>query len=56
MWNPRRATRCRAFAVKINRENASQFGLNASTIGALVRGELTGSTATTLRMMARNTM
>lgn len=37
-------------AVKINRENAAQFGLNASTIGALVRGELTGSTATTLRM------
>ena len=37
-------------AVKINRENASRFGLNAATIGALVRGELTGSTATTLRM------
>ena len=37
-------------AVKINRENASRFGLTASTIGALVRGELTGSTATTLRM------
>ena len=37
-------------AVKINRENASRFGLNAATIGGLVRGELTGSTATTLRM------
>lgn len=37
-------------AVKVNRENASRFGLTASTIGALVRGELTGSTATTLRM------
>lgn len=37
-------------AVKINRENASRFSLNAATIGGLVRGELTGSTATTLRM------
>lgn len=37
-------------AVKINRENASRFGLNAATIGGLVRGELIGSTATTLRM------
>ena len=37
-------------AVKINRENASRFGLNAASIGGLVRGELTGSTATTLRM------
>lgn len=37
-------------AVKINRENASRFGLNAATIGGLVRGELTGSTVTTLRM------
>ena len=37
-------------AVKIDRENASRFGLNAATIGGLVRGELTGSTATTLRM------
>lgn len=37
-------------AVKVNRENASRFGLTAATIGALVRGELTGSTATTLRM------
>ena len=37
-------------AIKINRENASRFGLTAATIGALVRGELTGSVATTLRM------
>lgn len=37
-------------AVKVNRENASRFGLTAATIGTLVRGELTGSTATTLRM------
>ena len=36
--------------VKINRENASRFGLSATAIGGLVRGELTGSTATTLRM------
>ncbi|MGI6180591.1 MAG: efflux RND transporter permease subunit [Agathobaculum sp.] len=37
-------------AVKINRENASRFGLSAAAIGGLVRAELTGSTATTLRM------
>ena len=37
-------------AVKVRRENASRFGLTPATIGALVRGELTGSTATTLRM------
>ena len=37
-------------AVKINRENASRFGLSATAIGGLVRGELTGSTATTLCM------
>ena len=37
-------------AIKIDRENASRFGLNAATIGSLVRGEMTGSTATTLRM------
>ena len=37
-------------AVKINRENASRFGLNAATIGGLVRGELTGSTANHARM------
>ncbi len=37
-------------AVKINRENASRFGLSAAAVGSLVRGELTGSVATTLRM------
>ncbi|MDO5142064.1 MAG: efflux RND transporter permease subunit [Eubacteriales bacterium] len=37
-------------SVKIDRANAARFGLNAATIGGLVRGELTGSTATTLRM------
>lgn len=37
-------------AVKINRENASRFGLSAAGIGSLVRGELTGSVATTLRL------
>ena len=37
-------------AIKINRENASRFGLTAASIGSLVRGELTGSVATTLRM------
>lgn len=37
-------------AVKVNRENASRFGLSAAAIGSLVRGELTGSVATTLRM------
>nr|WP_297180296.1 efflux RND transporter permease subunit [uncultured Agathobaculum sp.] len=37
-------------AIRINRENASRFGLTAASIGALVRGELTGSVATTLRM------
>lgn len=37
-------------AVKINRENASRFGLTAAAIGSMVRGELTGTTATTLRM------
>lgn len=37
-------------AIKINRENASRFGLTAATIGTLVRGELTGTVATTLRM------
>lgn len=37
-------------AIKIDRENASRFGLTAASIGSLVRGELTGSTATTLRM------
>ena len=37
-------------AIKIDRENASRFGLTAASIGSLVRGELTGSTATRLRM------
>ncbi|MBD9279320.1 MAG: efflux RND transporter permease subunit [Clostridiales bacterium] len=37
-------------AVKVRRENASRFGLPPAAIGGLVRGELTGSTATTLRM------
>ncbi len=37
-------------AVKINRENASRFGLSSATIGSLVRAELTGSVATTLRV------
>ncbi|MCQ5130004.1 efflux RND transporter permease subunit [Butyricicoccus faecihominis] len=37
-------------AVKVNRENASRFGLSAASIGGLVRGELTGSVATKLRM------
>ena len=37
-------------AIKIDRENASRFGLNAATIGSLVRGEMTGSAAPTLRM------
>ena len=37
-------------AIKVNRENASRFGLTAASIGSLVRGELTGSVATTLRM------
>ncbi len=37
-------------AVKINRETASRFGLSSATIGSLVRAELTGSVATTLRV------
>ncbi len=37
-------------AIKVNRENASRFGLTAASIGSLVRGEMTGSVATTLRM------
>lgn len=37
-------------AIKVNRENASRFGLTAASIGTLVRGELTGSVATMLRM------
>ncbi len=34
--------------VTINREAASQYGLTAATIGAAVRSELTGATATTV--------
>nr|WP_326183749.1 efflux RND transporter permease subunit [uncultured Oscillibacter sp.] len=34
--------------VTINREAASQYGLTAATVGAAVRAELTGSTATTV--------
>lgn len=34
--------------VTINREAASQYGLTAASIGAAVRAELTGSTATTV--------
>ena len=37
-------------SVKINRENATRFGLNAATIGSAVRGQLSGSTATTLKI------
>ena len=37
-------------SVKINRENASRFGLTAATIGSAVRGQLSGSTATTLKI------
>ena len=40
-------------AVKVRRENASRFGLTPAAIGGLVRGELTGSTATTLRTERR---
>lgn len=36
--------------VSINRQNAARFGLTASTIGAAVRSELTGTTATTLKL------
>ena len=34
--------------VSINRETAAQYGLTAATIGAAVRSELTGETATTV--------
>ena len=37
-------------SVKINRENASRFGLTAATIGSAVRGQLSGSTATTMKI------
>ncbi len=36
--------------ITINRANASRFGLNAATIGAAVRQQLSGATATQLRM------
>lgn len=36
--------------ISINRENASRFGLTAATIGQAVRGNLTGTTATTLKL------
>ncbi len=42
-------------AVKINRENASRFGLNAATIGSLVRGELTGRPRPRCAWAARST-
>ncbi|MBP3312626.1 MAG: efflux RND transporter permease subunit [Butyricicoccus sp.] len=36
--------------VSINRENATRFGLTAATIGSAVRGQIDGSTATTLKI------
>ncbi|MEG1999913.1 MAG: efflux RND transporter permease subunit [Evtepia sp.] len=33
-------------SVRVNRENAAQYGLTAATIGTAVRAELTGTTAT----------
>ena len=36
--------------ITINRENAARYGLTAGTIGSAVRTELTGSTATELRI------
>ena len=36
--------------ITINRANASRFGLNAATIGTAVRQQLSGATATQLRM------
>lgn len=36
--------------IRVNRENASRFGLTAATIGQAVRGELTGATATKLKV------
>lgn len=36
--------------ITINRANASRFGLNAATIGSAVRQQLSGSSATQLRM------
>ncbi len=37
----------------INRANASRYGLTAATIGAAVRSELTGSTATTITIAGK---
>lgn len=37
-------------SVRINRENATRFGLTAATIGAAVRGQLNGATATKLKI------
>ncbi len=36
--------------ITINRANASRFGLNAATVGTAVRQELSGASATNLRM------
>ena len=36
--------------VSINRENATRFGLTAATIGAAVRSQIDGSTASTLKI------
>lgn len=36
--------------ITLNRVNASRFGLNAATIGQAVRGELSGQTATQLKV------
>ena len=37
-------------SVKINRDNATRFGLTAATIGSAVRGQIYGSTSTTLKI------
>ncbi|MBS5702833.1 MAG: efflux RND transporter permease subunit [Butyricicoccus pullicaecorum] len=37
-------------SVKVNRENATRFGLTAATIGSAVRGQINGSTATTMKI------
>jgi HAE1 family hydrophobic/amphiphilic exporter-1 len=42
------ATQVDQVKVTLNREAAAQYGLTAATIGAAVRSELTGSTATTV--------
>ena len=36
--------------IAVNRQNAARFGLTAATIGSAVRSELTGTTATTLKL------